>query len=216
MLKSCAKTHERGINDRFTVRVIVAGSVAADFCAFAVAAIGREAKIVHGDEDAPLHRLQAVAHIRQRARDDHAHRIVQIRLAHLGFDIDRKQYGSVFLVRHLSSAVQVTNDLFTACYRTLQLCSTYAFTVSKASAALVKRLAAKCSSSVLQQDRRAAASRYNFNCHTALVIWRVGRRGAKIAARQSTQPRQRAPAQADKASANVKYPGSRLRAHFPR
>ena len=76
----------------FAVRVIVAGSVAADFGALAVAAIGGQAEIVHGHQDAALHRLQAVAHIGQRARDDHAHGVVEIRLPHFRFDIDRQQY----------------------------------------------------------------------------------------------------------------------------
>src|SRR6267154_1830859 len=51
---------ERGVDNRFTVRVIIAGSVAADFRALAVAPIGGQAKVVHGHQDAPLHRLQAV------------------------------------------------------------------------------------------------------------------------------------------------------------
>ena len=86
------QAHQRGIDDRFAVRMIVAGSVAADLGAFAVAAIGGQAEIVHGHQDAPLHGLEAVAHVGQRARDDHAHGVVEIRLAHFGFDIDRKQY----------------------------------------------------------------------------------------------------------------------------
>ena len=94
---------ERGIDDGFAVRVVVAGGVAADLGAFAVAAIRREAEVVHGHEDAALHGLEAVAHVGQRARDDHAHRVVEIRLLHLGFDIDRKQYRLVCFVRHFSS-----------------------------------------------------------------------------------------------------------------
>ena len=86
------QAHQRGIDDRFAVRMIVAGSVAADFGALAVAAIGGQAEIVHGDQDAPLHGLEAVAHVGKRARDDDAHGVVEIRLAHFGFDIDGKQY----------------------------------------------------------------------------------------------------------------------------
>ena len=82
------QANERGIDDRFTVRVVVAGSIAADLGAFAVAAIGGQAEVVHGHEDAPLHGLQAVAHVGKRARDDDAHRIVEVRLAHLRFDIN--------------------------------------------------------------------------------------------------------------------------------
>ena len=40
-------------------------------------------------ENAAMHRLQAVADVGQRAADDHAHRVVEIRPAHLVFDVDR-------------------------------------------------------------------------------------------------------------------------------
>ena len=72
--------------------MIIAGSIAANLRAFAIAAIGSESQIVHGHQDAALHRLESVAHVGQRARDDHAHGIVEIRLAHFYFDIDGKQY----------------------------------------------------------------------------------------------------------------------------
>ena len=83
------QAHQRRVNDRFAVRVVVAGSVATDFRAFAVAAIRRQAQIVHRDKDAPLHRLQAVAHVWNRARHDHAHRVIEVRLLHLGLNFDR-------------------------------------------------------------------------------------------------------------------------------
>src|SRR5216684_2211059 len=85
--------HQRRVNHRFAVRMVVAGSVAANFCALAVAAIGGQAQIVHGHQDAALHRLQAVAHVGERARDDYAHRVVEIRLPHFRFDIYGKQNG---------------------------------------------------------------------------------------------------------------------------
>ena len=44
--------------------------------------------IVHGVENAPVHGLQPVAYVGQRAADDHRHRIVEIRPPHLLFDID--------------------------------------------------------------------------------------------------------------------------------
>ncbi len=94
------QANERGIDDGFAVRVIVAGSVAADFCALAVAAVGGQAEVVHGHQDAALHRLEAVAHVGERARDDYAHRVVEIRLAHFRFDIYGKQDGFICLVGH--------------------------------------------------------------------------------------------------------------------
>src|SRR5438128_8150774 len=86
------ETHQRGINHCFAVRVIVAGSVAADFCAFAVAAIRGKTEIVHRDQNAALHRLEAVANVGKGTRDDDAHRVVEIRLPHFRFDINRKQH----------------------------------------------------------------------------------------------------------------------------
>ena len=37
-----------------------------------------EAELAHGVDDAPLHRLQAVAQTRQRAIQDHVHRVIEI------------------------------------------------------------------------------------------------------------------------------------------
>ena len=97
------QAHQRGINDGFSVRMVIAGSVATDLGAFAVAAVRGQAEVVHGHEDAALHGLEAIAHIRQRARDDHAHRVVEVRLLHLSFDIDRQQHRLVCFVRHFPS-----------------------------------------------------------------------------------------------------------------
>ena len=83
------QAHERRINDGLAVRVVIARSVAADFRALAVAAIRREAQVVHRHQDAPLHGLQAVAHVGNRARHDHAHRVIEVRLLHLGLNFDR-------------------------------------------------------------------------------------------------------------------------------
>ncbi len=83
---------EGGIDYGFAVRVIVAGGVAADLGAFAVATIGGEAEVVHGDEDTALDRLEAVADVGKRAGDDDAHRVVEIGLAHFDFNIDGKEY----------------------------------------------------------------------------------------------------------------------------
>src|SRR5580692_6981110 len=97
------QAHQSGIDDGFTVRMVIARSVAANLGAFAVAAVRSEAEVIHGHEDAPLHGLEAVAHVGQRASDDHAHRVVEIRLLHLGFDINREQYRLVCFVRHFPS-----------------------------------------------------------------------------------------------------------------
>jgi len=92
------------------------------FGAFAVAAVGGQAEVVHRHEDPPLHRIQPVPDIRKRARDDHAHRVIEIRLPHFCFDIDRKQYRCICLVRHFPS-------LLLNLYRCAAYSSMYAFTV---------------------------------------------------------------------------------------
>src|ERR1700687_3080389 len=93
---------EGGINYGFAVRMVVAGGVAGDLRAFAVTAVGGEAEVVHGDQDAALYGLEAVAHVGEGTRDDHAHRIVEIRLAHLRFDVYGKQDGFICFVGHFS------------------------------------------------------------------------------------------------------------------
>src|SRR5262245_38716136 len=45
--------------------------------------------LIHRVEDAAMHRLQTVAHVGQRATDDHAHRIIQIGAGHLIDDTNR-------------------------------------------------------------------------------------------------------------------------------
>src|SRR5258708_12639478 len=46
-------------------------------------AIGLQPHLVHRVEYAPVDRLEAVAHVGQRAADDNAHRIVQVGAGHL-------------------------------------------------------------------------------------------------------------------------------------
>ena len=48
----------------------------------------REVQVVHRDQDAALRRLEPVADVWQGARDDDAHRVVEVGVAHLLFDGD--------------------------------------------------------------------------------------------------------------------------------
>jgi hypothetical protein len=52
--------------------------VADDLRAFPVLRVGGEILLPHRVEDAALHRLQAVAHVGQRARRDHRQRVIQV------------------------------------------------------------------------------------------------------------------------------------------
>ena len=75
-----------GIDDAFAVGMIVAAGVAGDLGALDPAGPRRQVQVVHGDQDAPLRGLQAVAHVGQRPADDHAHRVRQIAVLQLVFD----------------------------------------------------------------------------------------------------------------------------------
>ena len=82
---------DRGI----AMRVILTQHLADDTRGFLVGRVGADAHVVHGIQDAALHGLQAVACIRQGARDDDGHGVVEIRLLHLVIDIDLAYLSSV-------------------------------------------------------------------------------------------------------------------------
>ncbi len=69
--------NEGRVDDGLTVRVVVAAGVAADLGALHVLAAGVEGELLHGEEDAPLRGLQAVARIGQRAEMMTEHRVVE-------------------------------------------------------------------------------------------------------------------------------------------
>src|SRR3546814_2390430 len=50
------------------------------------------AELLHREQHAAVHRLEAVTCIRQRAADDDAHRVVEIRALHLVFEIDVENF----------------------------------------------------------------------------------------------------------------------------
>ena len=80
--------YQRGINHRFPMRMVVAAGVTADFRALTMLPVGKERQIVHRVKDAALGGFQTVAHVGQRARDDHRHRIVEERILDLLRNID--------------------------------------------------------------------------------------------------------------------------------
>ena len=82
------QAHERVVDRRVAVRVVVADDLADDLRALAVGPVGREAHLAHAVEHAAVRRLQAVAHVRQRPPDDHAHGVIHVRALHLVFDVD--------------------------------------------------------------------------------------------------------------------------------
>src|SRR3989454_2428516 len=54
-------------------------------------------RLVHREEHAPVHGLQPVPHVGQRAPHDHAHRVIEVGAAHLLFQADGESFlGELF------------------------------------------------------------------------------------------------------------------------
>ena len=77
------------VDGRVAVRMEFAEDFADDLGALAVGLGGGEAQLVHAEEDAAVHGLEAVADVGEGAADDHAHGVIEVRLLHLRFDINR-------------------------------------------------------------------------------------------------------------------------------
>ncbi len=69
------------------MRVVLAHHLADDEGALAVGAGRLQADVVHRVEHPPVYGLQPVAHVRQRPTDDHAHRVIEVRGAHLFLEL---------------------------------------------------------------------------------------------------------------------------------
>ena len=87
------QAHHRVVHGAVAVRVILLQTLADDAGALHVLAIVQHAHVVHGVQNAAMHRLQAVANVGQRAADDDRHRIVEIRTPHLVFNVDGLHVG---------------------------------------------------------------------------------------------------------------------------
>jgi len=77
------------------VRVVFAEHVANDGCGLFVGAAGNETELVHGVEHAPVNRLETVSHVRERARNDDAHGIIEERFPDFFVDQSGKYSLSV-------------------------------------------------------------------------------------------------------------------------
>ena len=82
------EAHHRLVHGAVAVRVVATHDVAHDAGRLAVGRARPRAPIEHAPDDASLHRFQAVAHIRQRPRDDHAHGVIEVARAHLLLEVD--------------------------------------------------------------------------------------------------------------------------------
>jgi hypothetical protein len=82
---------ERGV----AMGVVLAHDLADDRGAFAERGRGRKPHLAHGVEDAAMDGLQAVAHVRQRARHDYAHRVVEVARLHFVFNADNSDPAQI-------------------------------------------------------------------------------------------------------------------------
>ncbi len=80
---------QRVVDGSVAVRMELAEDFADDLGALAVGLGGGEAQLVHAEENAAVHGLEAVADVGQGAADDHAHGVIEVGLLHFRFDINR-------------------------------------------------------------------------------------------------------------------------------
>ncbi len=71
--------HHRVVHGGVAVRMVLADDVADDARGLLVGAVEVVAQLVHGEQHAPMHGLEAVAHVGQRAPHDDRHRVGEIR-----------------------------------------------------------------------------------------------------------------------------------------
>ena len=88
--------HDGVVHRRVAVRVVLADHVADDARGLLVGLVPVVAELAHREQHAAVHGLQAVAHVGQRAAHDHAHRVIEVRLLHLVFEIDVQDFAGDF------------------------------------------------------------------------------------------------------------------------
>ena len=98
---------ERVVDRAVAVRVILAHHVADDAGGLDVGAVRQMIVLLHGKQDPPMHGLEAVAHVGQSARYDHAHGVIEIGALHLVGDGDGADavlvFESVVVIGQLAS-----------------------------------------------------------------------------------------------------------------
>ena len=84
--------HDGVVHRDVAVRVVLADDVADDTRRLLVGTIPVVGQLVHREQHAPVHRLEAVARIGERAAHDHAHRVIEVGVPHLLFEADRQGF----------------------------------------------------------------------------------------------------------------------------
>ncbi len=81
--------HEGVVDGAVAVRVVVTHGVGDRARGLHVSTVRTVTVVVHRVQHAAVHRLEAVAHVGQRAAHDHAHRVIDVAGLHLLLDVDR-------------------------------------------------------------------------------------------------------------------------------
>jgi hypothetical protein len=89
--------YQRVVHGVVAVRVVLADDVADHARRFLIGLVPVVAQLAHGMQDAAVHGLQAVANVRQRAPHDDTHGVVEIRLAHLVFEVHGENFARDFV-----------------------------------------------------------------------------------------------------------------------
>ena len=71
-------------------------------------AVRLQAELVHRVEHAAVDRLEAVADVGQRPADDHAHRVVEVRRAHLLLELARLDVAGQGVERHAVAVIRAS------------------------------------------------------------------------------------------------------------
>ena len=82
--------NERVVHSRITMGVILAKDVAHDGRALLIRPVRPQSRLMHGEKDAPVHRLETVPNIGKGPLNDHAHRVVEEGFSHLLLDEPRQ------------------------------------------------------------------------------------------------------------------------------
>ncbi len=91
------------------MRVVFAEHVADHARTFDVGPVPNVVGLVHGEQDAAMYRFQAVTDIGERPPHDHAHRVIEVRAAHLLFEANRKRFFGELI--HQSESVPCCKQL---------------------------------------------------------------------------------------------------------
>ena len=97
-----AHAHECVVHSGVAVGVVAGDHITDHGGAFHMAPVVAVPVRGHRPEDPAMHRLEAVAHVRQSARHDDRHGVVQEGLLHLGLDLDVLDAGARAVLRDVA------------------------------------------------------------------------------------------------------------------